>query len=146
MRRTVGFSTSSSPISTACSRAWVTMFRTPGGRPASSKISPQSSPPEIGEFSDGLSTTVLPRASGAAIERADRISAAFQGAIAATTPTGRRTPIANAPGMSDGSTSPIGAYARPAVWRKRPGTKCIWNMPKPKLAPVSRASRDTTSS
>ena len=87
------------------------MLRTPGGRPASSKISPHSSPPTMGESSDGLRTTVLPSASGAAIERADRISAAFQGAIAATTPTGCRRPMANAPGMSEGSTSPIGAYA-----------------------------------
>ena len=42
---------------------------------------------------------MLPRTSGAAIERADRISAAFQGAIAPTTPTGRLMPIANAPGV-----------------------------------------------
>ncbi len=109
MRRTFGCETSSSPISTACSRACVTMFSTPGGRPASSKISPQSRPPTSGDSSDGLSTTVLPSASGAAIERADRISAAFHGAIAATTPTGWRRPIAKVPGLSDGSTSPTGA-------------------------------------
>ena len=54
---------------------------------------------------------MLPSASGAAIERAERISAAFHGAIAPTTPTGRRRPIANVPGMSDGMTWPIGAYA-----------------------------------
>ena len=50
-----------------------------------------------GESSDGFSTTVLPSASGAEIERADRISAAFHGAMAPTTPTGRRRPIENAP-------------------------------------------------
>lgn len=66
--------------------------------------------------------------------------------MAATTPTGRRTPIANAPGRSDGSTWPIGAYASPAACRNRPGTKPIWNMPKPNPAPVSRASQATTSS
>ena len=55
-------------------------------------------------------------------------------------------PIANVPGMSDGRISPIGAYASAAAWRNSPGTKCIWNMPKPKLAPVSRASSETTSS
>ena len=99
----------------------------------------------MGDHSDGFSTTVLPSASGAAIERADRISAAFQGAIAPTTPTGRRRPIAKAP-MSDGITSPTGAYASAAVWRKSPGTKCIWNMPKPNVDPVSRASSETTSS
>ena len=64
------------------------MLRTPSGRPASAKISPQIRPPTIGDHSDGLSTTLLPSASGAAIERAERISAAFQGAIAPTTPTG----------------------------------------------------------
>ena len=68
------------------------MFRTPGGRPASVKISPQISPPTTGESSDGFRTTVLPSASGAAIERAERISAAFHGAIAPTTPTGPPQP------------------------------------------------------
>src|SRR6266511_3086155 len=34
----------------------------------------------------------------------------------------------------------------PAACRKRPGTKPSWNMPKPKLQPVSRASRPTISS
>ena len=82
IRRTAGFSTSSSPIGPASPGACVTMFRTPAGRPASLKISPQIRPPTIGDSSDGFSTTVFPSASGAAIERADRISAAFQGAIA----------------------------------------------------------------
>ena len=36
-----------------------------------------------GDHSDGFSTTVLPSASGAAIERAERISAAFHGAMRA---------------------------------------------------------------
>ena len=63
------------------------------------KISPQIRPPTTGDHSDGFSTTVLPSTSGAAIERADRISAAFHGAIAPTTPTGRRRPIAKAPGV-----------------------------------------------
>ena len=49
------------------------------------------------------------------------MSAAFQGAIAPTHPTGRRMPIAIAPGRSDGSIWPIGTYAAPAAWRKRPG-------------------------
>src|SRR6266540_2773331 len=108
-RRTLGFSTSSSPIGPAWPGAWVTMFSAPSGSPASAKISPQSSPPTNGDSSDGLDTTVLPSTSGAAIERADRISAAFQGAIAPTTPTGRRMPMAKAPGTSDGMTWPIGA-------------------------------------
>jgi hypothetical protein len=92
-----------------------------------------------------LRTTVLPRTRAAAIDRAERISAAFHGAIAPTTPTGRLTPIANAP-VSEGITSPSGAYANAAACRNRPGTKCIWNIPNPNVQPVSRASIDTTSS
>ncbi len=84
------------------------MLSTPAGRPASANTSPHSRPPDCGDHSDGFSTTVLPSASGAAIERAERISAAFHGAIAPTTPTGLRTPIANAP-ESEGITSPSGA-------------------------------------
>ena len=79
IRRTCGFSTSSSPIGPASPGACVTMLRTPAGSPASAKISPQSRPPTYGDSSDGFSTTVLPNTSGAAIERADRISAAFHG-------------------------------------------------------------------
>ena len=84
-----------------------------------------------GDSSDGLSTTVLPKTSGAQIDRAERMSAAFQGAIAPTTPTGLRIAIAVAPGRSLGRIWPSGAYAAPAAWRKRPGTKPIWNMPHP---------------
>ena len=109
IRRTAGFSTSSSPISPASPGACVTMFSTPAGSPASAKISPQSRPPAYGDHSDGFSTTVLPSASGAAIERAERISAAFHGAIAPTTPTGLRMPIASVPGWSEGITCPSGA-------------------------------------
>jgi hypothetical protein len=78
------------------------MLSTPAGSPASAKISPHTSPPLYGDSSDGLRTTVLPKTSGAAIERAERMSAAFHGAMAPTTPTGRRTAMATAPGMSDG--------------------------------------------
>ena len=88
---------------------------------------------------------MLPSASGAAIDREERMSAAFQGAIAPTTPTGRRTPIENAP-VSEGMISPSGAYASAAACRKRPGTKWIWNIAKPTVQPVSRRSHSTTSS
>ena len=88
--------------------AWVTMLRTPSGSPASVKISAQSSPPTNGDSSDGLATTVFPRARGAAMPRADRIRAAFQGKMAPTTPTGRRSPMAIVPGRSEGRTWPIG--------------------------------------
>ena len=122
------------------------MLSAPAGSPASAKISPQSVPPVTGDHSDGLSTTVLPYASGAVIERNERISAAFHGAIAPTTPTGWRNPIAIAPGTSDGITSPIGAYATAAACRNRPGVKMVWNIPNPNVQPVSRASRPTISS
>src|SRR6185503_13481525 len=97
MRRTAGCDVNTSPIGPAAPGAGVTTPSTPSGNPAAAKISLQIVPPTIGDHSDGFSTTVLPSASGAAIDRAERISAAFQGAIAPTTPTGRRTPIANAP-------------------------------------------------
>ncbi len=90
---------------------------------------------------------MLPSASGAAIERADRISAAFHGAIAPTTPTGWRTPMASVPGLSDGITCAdrrVGERRPPGG--AGPATKPIWNMPKPNVQPVSRASRPTTSS
>ena len=109
MRRTAGCEVKTSPIGPAPPGACVTTFSTPSGRPASAKISPQIVPPTIGDHSEGFSTTVLPSASGAAIDRAERISAAFHGAIAATTPTGRRRPIASVPGWSDGITVPTGA-------------------------------------
>jgi hypothetical protein len=60
IRRTAGCSVSSSPIGPASPGPCVTMFSTPGGKPASAKMSPQSSPPEIGDHSDGFSTTVFP--------------------------------------------------------------------------------------
>ena len=84
------------------------MFRTPSGSPASAKISPQITPPTTGDSSDGFRTSVLPTASGTASDRAERISAAFHGAIAPTTPTGLRTPRASVPGLSDGITCPTG--------------------------------------
>ncbi len=89
---------------------------------------------------------MLPSARGAVIERAERICAAFHGAIAPTTPTGWRIPIAMRPGVSVGSTCPIGAYGIAAAWRSSPGTKWSWNIAKPNVLPVSRARRSTTSS
>jgi hypothetical protein len=41
------------------------------------------------------------------IARSERISAAFHGANAPTTPTGCLMPIANVPGTSEGITSPV---------------------------------------
>ena len=53
-------------------------------------------------LSDALSTTVLAYASGVATARVARITGAFQGAIATTTPAGARTPIASLPGHVGG--------------------------------------------
>ncbi len=115
MRRTRGSAISSLPIAPASPGAWVTTLRTPSGRPASAKISAQSSPPDHGDSSDGFSTTVLPRHIGATIARPDSTSAAFHGAMAATTPTGRRTAIAREPCRSDGMTWPTALYGAPAA-------------------------------
>ena len=62
-----------------------------------------------GQFSDAFSTTVLPKASGVATARVERITGAFHGAMPTTTPTGWRTPIESAPGTSEGITSPTSA-------------------------------------
>src|SRR3954452_12631135 len=114
MRRTAGCEVKTSPIGPAAPGPCVTTLSTPSGNPASEKTSLQIVPPTIGDHSDGLRTTVLPSASGAAIERAERMSAAFHGAIAATTPTGLRIPIENA-AVSDGMTVPIGWYGNAAA-------------------------------
>jgi hypothetical protein len=53
---------------------------------------------------------VLPYASGVAIARVERITGAFHGAMPTTTPAGCRTPIDNAPGTSEGMTSPVTEY------------------------------------
>ena len=54
--------------------------------------------------------------------------------------------MASVPGWSEGRIWPSGEYAAAAAWRSSPGTKLIWNMAKPKVAPVSRASSPTISS
>ncbi len=62
-------------------------FSTPGGRPASSAISP-SRRPVSGVCSAGLSTIVQPAASAGPIFQAAIRSGKFQGMICAATPTG----------------------------------------------------------
>ena len=63
---------------------------------------------DTGDSSDGFSTTVLPNASGLTTVRQASTWAPFQGEIPATTPSGRRSAIANVPGTSDRITSPTG--------------------------------------
>ena len=112
MRRTAGFSTNSSPIGPASPGAFVTMLSTPAGKPASPKISAQIRPPEIGDHSEGLRTTVLPNAIGAVIPRSERISAAFQGAIAPTTPDRLADTHGERPGQVGGDDLPHRLVAR----------------------------------
>ena len=100
MQRTSGRSKNSSAIGTASPGAWVTTLITPSGKPASDMISGMSRPAETGASSDGLRTTVLPKATGLTTVR--------QGEMPATTPSGRRRASANVPGRSDRMTSPTG--------------------------------------
>src|SRR6266496_2968376 len=79
IRRTLGFSANSAPIVEPSPWACGTTLSTPAGSPASSKISAQRSPPTNGADGEGFETTVLPATNGVAIDRADRIRAAFQG-------------------------------------------------------------------
>ena len=108
MHRTSGRSKNSSAIGTASPGACVTTLITPAGNPASSMISGMSRPADTGDSSDGFSTTVLPNASGLTTVRQASTWAPFQGEIPATTPSGRRSAIANVPGTSDRITSPTG--------------------------------------
>ena len=65
----------------------VTMFTTPGGRPASAHNSAKRSAVS-GVNSAGFSTTVFPAASAGAIFHASMSSGKFHGMICPTTPTG----------------------------------------------------------
>ena len=76
-------------------------------------------------------------ASGVATARVERITGAFHGAIATTTPAGARTPIASFPGTSEGITSPIRPYACAAASRSIPAASSTLNIPQPNMPPVS---------
>ena len=71
----------------------MTTLRAPAGSPASASTSASSSPQVIGASSLGFITTVLPTASGIAMDRMPRTSGAFHGEIAPTTPKGTRCAI-----------------------------------------------------
>ncbi|GAA3310813.1 hypothetical protein GCM10020295_78880 [Streptomyces cinereospinus] len=107
-QRTARFSYSSSAISAAPPGAWVTTFTVPGGKPASCRTSPISSPAVTGASSEGLTTTVLPAASGATTARHARTCAPFHGVKLATTPSGLRSAVAKVCGKSVRSISPCG--------------------------------------
>ena len=78
---------------------------TPGGSPPSF-ISSTSRMVESGVVLAGLATTVLPTASAGAILFASRVSGKFQGMMAPTTPSGRRTTRPNAPGTESWTCLP----------------------------------------
>lgn len=83
-RATSGCLTSGSPTSRPKP---VTTLKTPAGTPACSTSSASSSV-DAEENSDGFTTIVLPAASAGAIFQVASKSGEFQGAIAATTPSG----------------------------------------------------------
>ena len=91
--RTRGSAIRAATTSPASARSLVTTLRTPGGSPASASTSARRSPHVIGASSLGFITTVLPTASGMAIDRIPRTSGAFHGEIAPTTPKGTRWAI-----------------------------------------------------
>jgi len=71
------------------------VFKTPGGRPASSAISTRSRAVS-GEASAGLWTTVQPAAKAGAIFQVDSMKGVFQGVITPTGPMGTRLVMFNA--------------------------------------------------
>src|SRR5215467_8745081 len=96
------------------------MFTTPGGKPARSNKSPNTSA-ETDENSDGFQTTVLPAASAGASFHAASSNGEFHGVIAATTPTGSSRVKLNTPGLSMGITRPSILSARPPKYRNHCG-------------------------
>ena len=139
IRRTAGWAISSSTTSDASSGSWVMRLTTPGGRPASSSARAISACVR-GQTWDAFSTTVLPKASGAATARVPRMTGAFQGAIPTTTPAGWRTPIASRPGTSEGITSPLTAVVSAAASPSIPAARWQLNIPQPNVPPVSRVT------
>ncbi len=106
---TRGWVTSASPISPPKP---VTMFTTPGGKPAFSNSSPKAKA-ETEENSEGFQTIVLPAARAGASFHVASISGEFHGVMAATTPSGSSRVKLNTPGLSMGITRPSILSASP---------------------------------
>jgi hypothetical protein len=83
---TPGWATRCSPAS----RPPGTTLTAPSGTPASASASANTKPLS-GASGGGLSTTVQPAASAGAVFQAARVTGAFHGTMAATTPTGSWT-------------------------------------------------------
>src|SRR5476649_417615 len=112
---------------------------TPFGKPASSAISANIKPAEIGENSEGFTTTVLPAATGERTARQERMFAPFHGVKLATTPSGRRTPIECEPGMLLARASVLGGYIQPAACSMVAATRSCWKGANEIVLPVSCA-------
>ena len=93
----------------------VTRLATPGGTPASSRIS-NSRTAVSGVSSAGLTTTVLPQTRAGKSFQAGMSIGRFQGVTIPTTPTGSRIVIANRLGRPDGTTSPNMRRPSPAMY------------------------------
>ena len=90
----------------------MTVLTTPGGKPAFSNSSTNSSV-EAEACSDGLMTTVLPAASAGASFQVSSSSGEFHGTMQTTTPSGSRRVKLNMAGLSIGSTPPSILSASP---------------------------------
>ena len=98
----------------------LTRLNTPGGTPASSRISANTSPLS-GAISDGLSTTVQPAARAGATLAPIWFSGQFQGVISAQTPTGSRTTVVE---LTFSSNSKFFSASRPNMRCPRPAGAC----------------------
>ena len=91
------------------------IWSTPGGSPASSKIRAMIVPPVTAVRGSGLSRTAFPSASAGATDRMPRMMGTLNGEITATTPAGTCRAI-DSRGCSLGSTCPIGCPGSAAAW------------------------------
>ena len=108
--RTNGCVTSASP---ATEPAPGTTLKTPGGSPASVRIS-ASRRVVNGVVSAGLATTVFPHSSAGPSLLHSSVVGKFHGTIAATTPSGRRSTRPSTPGSSASTYTARTCLASPA--------------------------------
>ena len=94
--RTSGWVTSASPASAPVPGSTVS---TPSGSPASARISPSRSVVS-GVESAGFATTVLPHSNAGPSLLHSNVVGKFQGTMAATTPSGRRSTRPSTPASS----------------------------------------------
>ena len=121
-----------------------TTLRTPGGRPAFSKIS-ASFRPTSEVSSDGLRTKVLPVASANATFLSASTTGKLKGDMPATTPSGRRIARESRPETSEGKTSPCTRRASPAMERSILAAKGTSKWALPNVEPPSPINRSTIS-